>query len=82
MKLRFILAHKFKHQVNTMEPLRMPDLPQFQGFLPYRSCFIKINWDVLALELPDVLQAVEGVSGKSADGMVPSRFMHKLVCFR
>ena len=65
-----------------MEPLRMPDLPQFQGFLPYRSCFIKINWDVLALELPDVLQAVEGVSGKSADGMVPSRFMRKLVCFR
>jgi len=31
--------------------------------------FFKINWDVLALELPDVLQAVEGVSGKSADGL-------------
>lgn len=29
----------------------------------------KIDRDVLVLELPDVLEAVEGVSGKSADGL-------------
>ena len=29
---------------------------------------LKIDWNVLVLELPDILEAVEGVSGKSADG--------------
>ena len=30
---------------------------------------LKIDWNVLVLELPDVLEAVESVSGKSADGL-------------
>ena len=29
---------------------------------------LEIDWNVFVLELPDILEAVEGVSGKSADG--------------